>query len=187
MNELLDVVRNLYNKYKDDPDGLKTLVLYARDDLITLMEDYDERKKEKEELQDDMNEYVNTFFFEQPYKYFEDIRVENIPIKKWIHIVVRSTSQNIIDVYINGKLVKRQRLSNVIKQNYDNLYVNMNGGFDGFMSNIKYYNYAIGTLEIDNVVKNGPNLKMSKNNALNVSKPEYLSGDWYFSETMYNQ
>ena len=134
-----------------------------------------------------VNTYQNNFDKEQPYKYFEDIRVENIPIKKWIHIVVRSTSQNILDVYINGKLVKRQRLSNVIKQNYDNLYVNMNGGFDGFMSNIKYYNYAIGTLEIDNVVKNGPNLKMSKNNALNVSKPEYLSGDWYFSETMYNQ
>ena len=38
------------------------------------------------------------------------------------------------------------------KQNYDNLYINMNNGFGGNLSNLKYYNYAIGTFEIDNIV-----------------------------------
>ena len=129
-----------------------------------------------------LNVYHNSNSINAPYKYYEDVRIEGIPIKKWVHIVIRSTSQKIVDVYLNGKVVKRQRLSNVVKQNYDDLHINLNGGFDGFLSNIKYYNYAIGTLEIDNMVKKGPNLKMSGDNSITSSHPKYLSSKWYFNE-----
>lgn len=132
-----------------------------------------------------VNVYQNSNSVDAPYKYYEDIRVEGIPIKKWCHVVIRSTSQKIVDVYINGKVVKRHRLTNVIRQNYDNLYVNLNGGFDGFMSNIKYWNHAIGTFEIDNIIKRGPNLKMANKSAVNESKPNYLSNKWFFNEGNY--
>lgn len=132
-----------------------------------------------------VNLYQNSKSVDAPYKYYEDIKIEGIPIKKWCHVVIRSTSQKILDVYMNGKIVKRQRLTNVIKQNYDNLYVNLNGGFDGFMSNIKYWNHAIGTFEIDNIVKRGPNLKMANKSPLHKSKPSYLSNKWYFNEGNY--
>lgn len=133
-----------------------------------------------------MNIYKNSEHLRTPYKYYEDVRIEGIPIKKWIHVVIRSTSQKILDVYLNGKVVKRIRLSNVVKQNYDDLHINLNGGFDGFLSNIKYWNYAIGTFEIDNMVNDGPNLKMSKEESLTKSKPDYLSNKWYFNESKVN-
>ena len=133
-----------------------------------------------------VNIFNNSENLSNPYKYYEDVRIEGLPIKKWVHVVIRSTSQKILDVYLNGKVVKRQRLMNVVKQNYDNFHINLNGGFDGFLSNIKYWNYAIGTLEIDNIVNAGPNLKMSKEDALNKSKPDYLSNKWYFNESKIN-
>ena len=65
-------------------------------------------------------------------------------------------------------LYKRHKLSNVAKQNYDNININLNNGFYGNLSNLKYYNYAIGTFEINRLNSNGPNLKMSDN--LNIKK-----------------
>ena len=113
------------------------------------------------------------------YKYYDNIYVDNLPIKKWIHVVIKSTNQNIVDIYINGNLVKRHNLSNVVKQNYDDFYINLDGGFNGNLSNLKYYNYAIDTFEIDKISKNGPNLKMAKKSNLSESKPSYLSNNWY--------
>ena len=130
-----------------------------------------------------LNVYQNTEHAERPFKYYEDIYIDGIPIKKWVGVIIRLTSQNIVDVYINGNLTKRHKLSNVVKQNYDNVYLNLNGGFSGFMSNLKYYNYAIGTFEIDNITNNGPNLKIAHDNNVEKSKPYYLSNQWYFNET----
>ena len=114
--------------------------------------------------------------------YYHDVDIEGIPINKWICIIVRVNNQNIMDVFINGKLMKRAKLKGVIKQNYDDVYVNMNGGFSGYLSSLKYYNYAIGTFEINSIVTTGPSLKMDENN-LNESKPNYLSSKWFFSES----
>ena len=115
--------------------------------------------------------------------YYDDIYVDAIPIKKWVGVIIRATSQNIVDIYINGNLTKRHKLSNIIKQNYDNLYVNYNGGFAGNISDLKYYNYSIGTFEINSITSKGPNLKTKKNSNINKSKPQYLSSQWYFNDT----
>jgi hypothetical protein len=115
--------------------------------------------------------------------YYDDIYVDAIPIKKWVGIIIRVTSQNICDIYINGTLMKRHKLSNIVKQNYDDLYVNYNGGFSGNLSNLKYYNYAIGTLEIDSITTNGPSLKVKENSNIEKSKPQYLSSQWYSNDT----
>jgi len=130
-----------------------------------------------------LNVYHNNDDSENPYKYYDDVYVDGIPIKKWVNVIIRTTSQNIVDVYINGTLTKRHNLSNVVKQNYDNIYINMNGGFAGNLSNLKYYNYAIGTFEIDNITSSGPNLKMADNSSIKKSKPYYLSSQWYFDDT----
>lgn len=115
--------------------------------------------------------------------YYDDIYVDAIPIKKWVGVIIKVTSQNIVDIYINGSLTKRHKLSNIIKQNYDNLYVNYNGGFSGNLSDLKYYNYAVGTLEIESLTSNGPNLKIKKDSNIEKSKPQYLSSQWYFNDT----
>lgn len=41
-----------------------------------------------------------------PYKYYDDIYVDAIPIKKWVNVVIRVTGQNIVDIYVNGTLTK---------------------------------------------------------------------------------
>ena len=130
-----------------------------------------------------LNVYHDNDNNEEPYKYYDDIYVDGIPIKKWVGVIIKVTSQNVVDVYINGTLTKRHKLSNIVKQNYDNIYINMNGGFAGNLSNLKYYNRAIGTFEIDNITSSGPNLKIADNNSIQTSKPYYLSSQWYFSDT----
>ena len=58
----------------------------------------------------------------------------------------------------------------------------MNGGFGGNLSNLKYYNYAIGTFEINNIVTDGPNLKMAEDTNINNSAPAYISSQWFFDD-----
>jgi hypothetical protein len=128
-----------------------------------------------------LNVFHNNESVNKPY--YDDIYVDSIPIKKWVGVIIRVTSQNICDIYINGTLTKRHKLSNIVKQNYDNLYINYNGGFSGNLSDLKYYNYAVGTLEIDSVTSNGPNLKIKKNSNIEKSKPQYLATQWYFNDT----
>ena len=53
-----------------------------------------------------------------------------------------------IDVYINGVLTKRHILSGVPKQNYSDVHISQNGGFGGYLSSLRYFNYAINTNKI---------------------------------------
>jgi hypothetical protein len=116
----------------------------------------------------------------------EEIVIDNIPVKKWVNIIIRCNG-NIIDVFINGTLSRRHILKGVVKQNYGDVYVSMNGGFDGYTSSLRYFDYAIGTGKIQSLVNAGPNMKM-KSEDITKAKPQYLSLRWYFSgnENSYN-
>ena len=108
----------------------------------------------------------------------EKVEIPNIPINKWVCVQVRVEGRT-MDVYINGKLSRRLILSGVPKQNYDDVYVGMNGGFSGYLSNLRYYYSALGTTEINRIVTTGPNLEMT-GDMLTKSKPYYLSMRWFF-------
>ena len=110
----------------------------------------------------------------------EEIIVEDIPLNKWINIIIRVENHN-LDVYINGTIVKRHILNSVPKQNYGDVFVNMNGGFSGYLSKLRYYNYGVNVRDIIKIVKDGPSLK-SEEVDLNNSFPPYLSLKWYFSK-----
>jgi|UniRef100_A0A6C0H2R2 hypothetical protein len=105
------------------------------------------------------------------------IDISNIPIKKWFHMALR-LKNNIVDVYINGTISNRLILQNVIKQNYNNVYVSQNGGFNGKLSNLRYYSYALNVFEINSVVYSGPNLTIS-DSVLKQKNYSYLSNIWY--------
>ena len=60
------------------------------------------------------------------------------------------------------------------------VYVGMNGGFDGNVSNLWYYNYGLSVSEIQNLVVNGPNTTMIGNTGMNLRNPDYLSMRWFF-------
>lgn len=110
----------------------------------------------------------------------EEIVIPDIPLNKWVNIVIRCENTN-VDVYINGTIARSIDLVGVPKQNYGDVYVGMNGGFDGYLSNLWYYNYALGTNAIQNLVKNGPNLRMIGGNSLVDKTYNYLSLRWFFT------
>ena len=116
----------------------------------------------------------------------EEIEIDNIPIKKWVNIIIRCNG-SVIDVFINGTLSRRHILNGVVKQNYGDVFVSMNGGFDGYTSSLRYFDKAISTSNIQSIINDGPNLKI-KTDDLKTSKPPYLSLRWYFfgNENSYN-
>jgi len=75
----------------------------------------------------------------------EEIIVKDLPLHKWVNVIIRVTKQNQLDVYINGTLVKRHMLAGVPRQNYGDVYVSMNGGFDGNTSALRYFEEAFLT------------------------------------------
>jgi hypothetical protein len=77
----------------------------------------------------------------------EEITVDNIPINKWVNVMIRCQN-NTLDIYINGTIIKSYHLHGVPKQNYGDVYVAPNGGFAGYISNLWYYDYALGTSDI---------------------------------------
>jgi Concanavalin A-like lectin/glucanases superfamily len=106
------------------------------------------------------------------------ITIDNMPINKWFNVVIRLTN-NIMDVYINGRLTQRKTFTDgVPNQNYDDVYVCQNGGFNGYIADLKYYNSAVGTSEINSIVSSGPNTSINTSNLKN-NVPPYLSGNWY--------
>ena len=111
----------------------------------------------------------------------EEITITDIPLNKWVNVIIRC-QETVLDVYINGTITRSLQLQGVPKQNYGDVFVAMNGGFDGYISNLWYYNYALGTAAIQNLIKKGPNTTMvnSSGSGMNDKTHNYLSLRWFF-------
>jgi hypothetical protein len=59
-----------------------------------------------------------------------------------------------------------------------------NGGFSGSISDLRYFNSAIGTNQIQTIIDNGPNMTPISQSLLN-SKPRYLSTRWFFADNTF--
>lgn len=109
----------------------------------------------------------------------EEVRIPDIPLNKWVNVIIRCQNTT-LDVYINGTIIRSVQLTGVPKQNYGNVFVGANGGFSGYVSNLWYYDYALGTSAIASLVSNGPNTKMIGSGGMNLKNPDYLSLKWFF-------
>jgi hypothetical protein len=109
----------------------------------------------------------------------EEVVIPNIPLNKWVNVIIRCQN-NKLNVYINGTITRSIELSGVPKQNYGDIFVSTNGGFSGYTSNLWYYNYALGTAAINNLVNSGPNTKIVGSSALGEKFSKYLSLRWFF-------
>ena len=113
----------------------------------------------------------------------QNVVINEIPLKKWLNVIIRCKNTT-VDIYINGDISKSLQLDGVPKQNYGNVFVSPNGGFDGYTSNLWYYDYALNPIEISALVSQGPNTKMlGTNDAMNAKNPNYLSLRWFLSTT----
>jgi len=111
--------------------------------------------------------------------------IKDIPLNKWVNIIIRVTKQGQLDVYINGTLVKRLMLDSVPRQNYGDVYASMNGGFPGNTASLRYFEKAIGTSQIQSIVDKGPNTKFVGATTGSMDTNKYLSSRW-FLETAQN-
>lgn len=112
------------------------------------------------------------------------VKVDNVPLNKWVHLALR-VENTLLDVYVNGTISSRTKFTSVPKQNYNDIQICQNGGFDGNLSNLRYYNKALSAFEINNVVKGGPSLVVSTNTGNMADKNAYyLSDGWYNSKLM---
>ena len=103
--------------------------------------------------------------------------VDNLPVNKWIYMNIILNNKN-LDLYINGYLKIRKELTSLPKQNEDDFWVSMYGGFEGYVSNIRYYSYAIDFNEINTMIKAGPSI----NNCIDTGEiPPYLDDNWWFN------
>ena len=109
----------------------------------------------------------------------EEFVIQGIPVNKWVNVIIRCTNSK-LDVYINGSIAKSEMLHGIPKQNYGDVYVAMNGGFNGNIADLWYYDYALGIYDIQELSNGGPNTKMVGTSAINVTKSDYLSSRWYF-------
>lgn len=112
----------------------------------------------------------------------EIIDIRDLPITKWVNVLIRVQGK-FCDVYINGRLTRRRTMTDVVKQNYDDVNICMNGGFSGYLSGLTYYNNAISVAEIQDILVKGPNMKsVEKNLDDKFTKPRYLADRWYFDQ-----
>ena len=108
----------------------------------------------------------------------EQIVIKNIPIQKWVNVMIRVQNRT-IDVYINGVLSTRDNLTQVIKQNYGDIFVGDDAnGMNGFISSLRYFDHAIGNMKIQEIIQQGPNLKMIGDQN-QQTMPPYLATRWY--------
>ena len=105
----------------------------------------------------------------------ETCDIGNIPIGKWVHLGLVVIGKN-IDIYINGDIKKRCEFKGIPKQNYGDLYVTNYGGFDGFVSKFKYFNYAIPIWKIIQLFNLGPSKAPCTDTG---SSPPYLAADYW--------
>lgn len=110
--------------------------------------------------------------------YYDEITVPNIPLNKWVNVIVRIMN-NKFDVYVNGTLATEHILTDVPQQNYGSVNVGLNGGFSGYLSNLMYFSYGLSPGKIMDIQKRGPNLKLNSTAGSLYYAPNYLSSQWY--------
>ena len=109
------------------------------------------------------------------------IIVENVPLQKWVHVAFR-LKNTVLDVYINGSINNRYQLRSAPKQNYYDINIGANGGYSGYLSNLRYYDHALNVFDINNIVMFGPNTANSSLSSDYQSANgdySYLSTKWY--------
>jgi len=106
--------------------------------------------------------------------------IGNIPLNMWVNIIIILIGGS-VDVYVNGNLKKRTKLSGVPKINYGDFYTTNWGGYLGYLSRLRYFNYAIKPFQVDQIFNMGPSTQFSQTNSSLTSGPPQLSANYWLS------
>ena len=105
-----------------------------------------------------MNEGMEMFANYTNDKLMDYCDIKFFPMQKWVSLNVGLTN-NILNVSIDGKLVKTCSLKGAPKIINRDLMVSPGGGFNGFISNLKVSSKELSPDAILELYKSGPTLK----------------------------
>ena len=108
------------------------------------------------------------------------ITIKDLPIKRWFHLAIRLQNK-IVDVYINGTITTRVPFTQVPDQNYGDTFIGYHT-YDGYVSNLRYFDNALSVFQISNIVMSGPDLSNPEENQ-EIGNANYLSGSWYTKDS----
>lgn len=136
-------------------------------------------------------EYVFTCNTMSPDSVMEIVTIPDIPINLWTYLVIRCVNYK-LDVYLNGRIKKRVILSALPLQNYGDVHVcesNQNNPglkmFDGKLSDLRYFNYALQARSIEYFTEKGPDLNPRKKSKYDEDgKPYYLTQRYHYADYM---
>ena len=112
----------------------------------------------------------------------QQLLVDEVPINKWFHLAIRMEN-TLMDAYVNGTIAARAQFTAVPKQNYNDVNVCQNGGFDGKLSNLQYFSRALSAFAINNLVRAGPDTTMvGATAAISGASPYYIADSWFYSK-----
>ena len=106
----------------------------------------------------------------------EHVDIDNIPLRRWVHMVI-SLNHKYLDIYVNGRLKKRHEFTSTPKQNFGDLWLNLFGGFEGYLSRMQYFRKALTYQEVENITKQGPSRESCIDGGEN---PPYLDDTWWY-------
>lgn len=107
------------------------------------------------------------------------ILIPNIPIQKWLNITV-ILNQRDLDIFINSKLENSIKLNSIPQFSKGDLTVTPSGGYNGYISNLNYYNYPI---TIDQIIRN---FKKGPKNYNPFIKPKGNIGTFFHTKNVSN-
>lgn len=83
--------------------------------------------------------------------------VTDIALQRWVNVNI-SLNNKVMDIFIDSKLRKTCVINGYPKPNIGAMDICPGGGFNGFISNVRFTNTALSVKEIDSYYKNGPSL-----------------------------
>lgn len=110
--------------------------------------------------------------------------ITELPFNNWFHVAIR-LKNTVMDVYVNGTIAGRIHFQTVPKQNYYDVNVCNNSGFNGNLSNLRYYSRALNVFDINSIVLAGPDLSSAVVSGNNTGSTALLNNYGYISNTWY--
>lgn len=203
------IVTNANDKYVNDGMALMTCpgmyvryssVSKAHEDELNrqmLIKQFNEgdiygESDQKMQAVDDLRnkyEYVFTCNTMSPDSAMEIVTIPDIPINLWTYVVIRCVNYK-LDVYLNGRIKKRVILSALPLQNYGDVHVcesNQDNKslkmFDGKLSDMRYFNYALQARSIEYFTEKGPDLNPRRKSKYDEDgKPYYLTQRYHYAD-----
>lgn len=80
---------------------------------------------------------------------------ENIPIQKWMHIVI-TLDNTYADLWVNGKLYHTKHIKQIPKLSNNQMIYTPTGGFSGYISRVYHFKHKLTELHVKRLFLQGP-------------------------------